>query len=205
MRSFSRHTRFCNGPIHGRAGGPLSAKSFAKRSFTEGPCRIQLAQGHPFLPGTRCRCCSASCRSRRPESKAVSLQQPYSSPFLEIMCSRNRLRLPKRDLPKRKLCVIKEGVNCEERENSGFTEHQRGAVTGCKPPRHAPLGSPGSGPRERDGGPPLQGRQVPALLRGNAGGTAEGVAFRPQGDEGLFIILQYPRQIRRMKLYDDFY
>ena len=46
--------------------------------------------------------------------------------------------------------------------------------------------SPGSGPRERDGGPPLRGFER-APWGANAGGTAEGFAFRPGlGAEGFF-------------------
>ena len=45
--------------------------------------------------------------------------------------------------------------------------------------RRRALGSPGSGPRERDGVTPRYRRQS-AHNRANAGGTAEGRAFRPR-------------------------
>ena len=50
------------------------------------------------------------------------------------------------------------------------------------------LGSPGSGPRERDGLPAVTGLEcAQKKLCANAGGTAEGLPFVPRfGEEGLF-------------------
>lgn len=83
---------------------------------------------------------------------------------------------PGKVLPKRRVYAIKEEAKCEERENSDFAQPERGAATGCKPSRRAPLGSPGSGLREQDGFL-RRYRRVSArpAWGANAGGTAEGL------------------------------